>query len=819
MSREHGSSFVIIVVALFAALWGCCPSFAEVVRIHPAVATQDEEFEKLANSLKPGDQLILHAGLYSQNGRRAVTAKGTPQKPIIIRAADGEQRPLLTRPEDNIDKHNNIEFVDCEYLVVKGLRFKGGSSGVRFIRGRHVTFEDCEIAQTGNNALTMNSGSCDSFTIRRNHIHHTGLSTRGPTEGEGMYIGSHDGKYITTNTMIEGNYIHDTRSTSNGGNDGIEIKYGSYDNVVRDNVIHATKYGRKYPGIFVYGGGRGVNIVEGNLIFDAGEGIQVVSDAIIRNNIIVDCLMTGITAAPHSAVPKMKNVKIINNTIINNPTGIRIRWKNADKMVFANNAVYSPATTAIDAAGIDNSIFSSNCVTGQLRGIKIDGKAFIAGRGDKDFQNFKAYDLRPPKGSTLLGAADQTYIPPDDFDNNKRQEPFEIGAYEISDQAIKTPLPHKGGFKEPRNNPQKSVKVSNTNQLRSAIAQAQPGTRILLANGIFEGGIYINGLSGTKENPIIITGLDPDKPPVFSGGPSQAFHLANCNHIVLSNFIVRGFSSNGINIDDGGTFKTPSEYIKLTNVSIFDTGPKGNHDALKMSGVDHFVVDNCHFEGWGGSGIDMVGCHKGEISLCTFQGRENFSQSNAIQMKGGTTSILVRQNLFKDVGHRAINCGGSTGLEYFRPKVDDYEAKEITIAGNTFIGGITPIAWATSNGGWFHHNTIILPEKWVARILQENTDKRFNPCKNGIFENNLIVYDKRVSVFVNVGPGVAGNTFTFRRNAWCPVENAPKPSLPTPEKDGLYSQELDQKKSDLSKGRVVVKNTKAQTYGAQAYKP
>ena len=104
-----------------------------------------------------------------------------------------------------------------------------------------------------------------------------------------MYIGVHNGSRITTNTLVEGNYIHHLRSTSNGGNDGIEIKFGSYGNTVRDNVIHDTNIGRQYPGIFVYGGGPKVNIVEGNVIWKAGEVNQVFKTPIIIKNIIYDC--------------------------------------------------------------------------------------------------------------------------------------------------------------------------------------------------------------------------------------------------------------------------------------------------------------------------------------------------------------------------------------------------------------------------------------------------------------------------------------------------------------------------------------------------
>jgi hypothetical protein len=123
-----------------------------------------------------------------------------------------------------------------------------------------------------------------------------------------MYIGCHPGNCRTTGSLIEGNYIHHLRGTSDGGNDGIEIKAGSYGNVIRDNVIHDTNIERHYPGIFVYGGGAGTNLVEGNVIWNAGEGIQVVSDAVVRNNIVFNCSATGITAAPHAAVRRMKDV-------------------------------------------------------------------------------------------------------------------------------------------------------------------------------------------------------------------------------------------------------------------------------------------------------------------------------------------------------------------------------------------------------------------------------------------------------------------------------------------------------------------------------
>src|SRR6266542_6478051 len=254
--RETAMDLRLITGMLVVSLLGTpAVGTAAEVQISPQTAPAcHEEFAKVANTLQPGDVLILRGGTYSQSCRRAITVNGTAAAPIVIRAAAGE-RPVITRPADNIDTHNNIEIVNSSYLIIRGLAFQGGSTGVRFIGGHHITLEDSEIYETGNNAISLNYGNTDFFVFRRNHIHHTGLSTSGLTEGEGFYAGCNNDACRITNSLFEGNYIHHLRGTSDGGNDGIEIKVGSYNNVVRNNVIHDTTIGRRYPCIFVYGGG------------------------------------------------------------------------------------------------------------------------------------------------------------------------------------------------------------------------------------------------------------------------------------------------------------------------------------------------------------------------------------------------------------------------------------------------------------------------------------------------------------------------------------------------------------------------------------
>ncbi|MHC4074654.1 MAG: right-handed parallel beta-helix repeat-containing protein [Planctomycetota bacterium] len=180
------------------------------------------------------------------------------------------------------------------------------------------------------------------------------------------------------------------------------------------------------------------------MIWNAGEGIQVVSDAIIRNNIIFNCSMTGITAAPHAAVPHVRNTRIVNNTIVNCPKGVLIRWDKASDMVFANNAIGCTGSIAIDAAGIGNGTFSTNYIDGRLAGATIDGSRFHAG---KDITADAGKDFWPKTGSVLIGHADPRFAPGLDFNRTPREPPFDVGAYESEGRAQNPGWSIQPGFK------------------------------------------------------------------------------------------------------------------------------------------------------------------------------------------------------------------------------------------------------------------------------------------------------------------------------------------------------------------------------------
>ncbi len=327
--------------------------------------------------------------------------------------------------------------------------------------------------------------------------------------------------------------------------------------------------------------------------------------------------------------------------------------------------------------------------------------------------------------------------------------------------------------------------VNNKQEFQAALRALKPGTTLKLAPGEYGFGHFVQKARGTKEAPIIIEGANPAQPPKFTGG-SLAVHFRGCAYLTVRHIAVSGQKGNGLNFDDGGE---SSHHITIENVSVSDIGPTGNNDGIKLSGVDDFTIRNCRINGWAGQAIDMVGCHRGLIEKCVFAGKAGFSQATGPQTKGGSEDITVRGCTFINAGQRPMHLGGSTGRPYFRPKDAKYEARRITVEGNLFIGGMAPIVFTGVEGGVVRYNTIVNPETWVFRILQENNEPGMVPCAKGVFEKNIIVCEKNpVRAWLNIGGNTKANTFKFAENWWYhkAASQPAKPPLPSAEQGGTY---------------------------------
>ncbi|MFA0761216.1 MAG: hypothetical protein HZLCBSQH_001321 [Candidatus Fervidibacterota bacterium] len=371
----------------------------------------------------------------------------------------------------------------------------------------------------------------------------------------------------------------------------------------------------------------------------------------------------------------------------------------------------------------------------------------------------------------------------------------------------------------------RTLRVADDISLRQALRMATAGTTILVASGEYRGGIYLSNLQGTPDKPIRIAAADPQNPPIIRGG-TEGLHLTDAAYLELSDLVLVGASGNGLNIDDGGSFDTPSHHITLRNLRVRDIGPKGNCDGIKLSGVVHFRVDGCVIERWGdgGQGIDMVGCHEGVIENCTLKFDDD--KGYGIQAKGGSSRIRIVRCRLEHAGARAIQLGGSTGLQFFRPPLRSgethSEAHDLTVEGCIIVGGTAAIAFTGLDGATVRFNTIYRPKRWAFRILQETKAEGFVSCRNGVVTDNLIVFrsDEWAEGGINIGPDTAPQTFTFARNWWFCADKPTqsRPRLPVPEKDGVYG--IDPKLRDPEKGDLTVApDSPAQNVGAHAFRP
>jgi hypothetical protein len=349
------------------------------------------------------------------------------------------------------------------------------------------------------------------------------------------------------------------------------------------------------------------------------------------------------------------------------------------------------------------------------------------------------------------------------------------------------------------------VKVSGAAELRAAVAAAKPGTRILLAGGNYGAGFHFSNVRGEEKQPIIIAAADTNNLPVFRDG-NVAMHFSNPAYVELHNLVFTKLSQNGINIDDGGgTTNASARGVVLRGLRISDVGGEGNHDGIKISGIWNFRVTGCTIERWGtrgGSAIDMVGCHRGVIEGNTIRHNPEPQNCTGVQGKGGTSDVVIRRNRFENAGGRAVNIGGSTGLQYFRPALvegrEHAEARNLRVEGNTFVGSSAPVAFVGVDGAVVRFNTIERPGRWALRILQENKAPGFVACRNGEFADNTIVFDSSRwgEGGVNIGGGTAPVTFKFARNWWYCADNPErsKPRLPTTEVDGIYGRPIAEAK-------------------------
>lgn len=368
--------------------------------------------------------------------------------------------------------------------------------------------------------------------------------------------------------------------------------------------------------------------------------------------------------------------------------------------------------------------------------------------------------------------------------------------------------------------------ITSHAELREALRSAKPGDTITLAATTFEGTLTVTDLHGEKDKPIVIRGASSERRPTFrnrAGQPGgEGIHLSHVSYITLENIGIQGTDSNGLNIDDGGRLDSPSVGVTVRNIFIDGIVATGNIDAIKLSGLKDFTIERCNINRWGngGSAIDMVGCRDGTIRDCEINGLG--SEASGIQAKGGSRDIAIQKCFLKNAGYRAFNIGGSTGLQFFRPKPEGFEAARITVEGCIINGSDTAAAFVGVDGATFRFNTTFGFKRWAIRILQENRAEGFVPSRKGDVTDNIFYFDdlneRNPPQAANIGDATDAASFSFARNFWFWDHGKVRMNLPSAEKDGRV--DVNPELFDTLKGGQYWSSSgAAKDAGAHAWKP
>jgi len=144
------------------------------------------------------------------------------------------------------------------------------------------------------------------------------------------------------------------------------------------------------------------------------------------------------------------------------------------------------------------------------------------------------------------------------------------------------------------------ITIGNTGDflsLEAAASSVSAGDTLELQSQVFaDGAQFLYDLKGTSNKPIVIIAKEKHQS-IFRGG-TEAIHLVRCHHVEINGILAEGQSGNGINIDDGGDYDSPSEHIIVRNCILQEMDAEGNTLSkiaiLTILGPQEFKIKGVH---------------------------------------------------------------------------------------------------------------------------------------------------------------------------------------------------------------------------------
>jgi Ca2+-binding RTX toxin-like protein len=287
------------------------------------------------------------------------------------------------------------------------------------------------------------------------------------------------------------------------------------------------------------------------------------------------------------------------------------------------------------------------------------------------------------------------------------------------------------------NNANSGSEKSPMKSIQAALDKAAPGTAVMVKAGTYVENVVFKK-SGTASAPIELisadgTGAVKIKPAKAANATIYGFGEEN---IVIRGFDVTAQSkTNGIQFGMAGTnFKDLTKSIVIQNNIIRNAG----QDAIKISQGDNIHILGNKIIGAGDQGIDFVAVNGSVISHNDIS---KLTGVAALFAKGGSTNVRIEYNKIHDVAVDGITIGGWTTVNWMRPGMRDYEAKNVDAVGNEIYDvGKRPLSFlgardSSATGNLLNGN----PDYYtVVNVSAGNTSGKLTPSSGITISNNTI---------------------------------------------------------------------------------
>lgn len=216
--------------------------------------------------------------------------------------------------------------------------------------------------------------------------------------------------------------------------------------------------------------------------------------------------------------------------------------------------------------------------------------------------------------------------------------------------------------------------------IQHALDHATPGTTVMVKAGTYAENVEFRH-SGRPGAPISLVSADGEGKAHIKPGKHESVGTIEAfgeDYIVIDGFDVSGGdrNTNGIIVTQGGSgFNNMTHHVVIKNNNVHDAVK----DGIKVAQGDDVYVVNNRVHHVGDQGIDFVAVNDSVIARNEIR---YVSGTAAMYVKGGSTHVLVADNLVAHARVDGIVVGGWTKEKFMRPGFRGWEAKDVTVIDN-----------------------------------------------------------------------------------------------------------------------------------------